>query len=214
MGFVMLAGTLFPVATHARRYVAKPASTNGSARARALGTVAADHDGYSWERSRRYVHDTYIIIGGSMSQPDPLKELHEALLQIVGVLNRPQGDNVILTRAGVSLDTALFPLLVRVSMQRNLTIGELADQVGRDYSTVSRQVGRLQALGLVHSELSQADRRRRLLGVTAAGKNTIKKIDRARSSVMSEALDGWSRDEIAELARMTTRLAAAMRPRA
>ena len=75
-----------------------------------------------------------------MSQPDPLKTLHEALLQIVSVLNRPQGDNVILTRAGVSLDTALFPLLVRVSMQRNLTIGELADQVGRDYSTVSRQI--------------------------------------------------------------------------
>ena len=149
-----------------------------------------------------------------MSQADPLKELHEALLQIVGVLNRPQGDNVILTRAGVSLDTALFPLLVRVSMQRNLTIGELADQVGRDQSTVSRQVSRLQALGLVHSELSQTDRRRRLLGVTTAGKNTIKKIDRARSSVMSEALDGWSQDEITELARMTTRLAAAMRPRA
>jgi len=149
-----------------------------------------------------------------MSQPDPLKTLHEALLQIVSVLNRPQGDNVILTRAGVSLDTALFPLLVRVSMQRNLTIGELADQIGRDYSTVSRQVGRLQALGLVHRELSQADRRRRLLGVTTAGKNTIKKIDRARSSVMSEALDGWSQDEITELARMITRLAAAMRPRA
>ena len=79
-----------------------------------------------------------------MSQPDPLKTLHEALLQIVSVLNRPQGDNVILTRAGVSLDTALFPLLVRVSMQRNLTIGALADQVGRDYSTVSRQITRLQ----------------------------------------------------------------------
>jgi DNA-binding MarR family transcriptional regulator len=86
-----------------------------------------------------------------MSQPDPLKALHEALLQIVNVLNRPQGDNLILTRAGVSLDTALFPLLVRVSMQRNITIGELADQVGRDYSTLSRQVTRLQALGLVQA---------------------------------------------------------------
>ena len=75
-----------------------------------------------------------------MSQPDPLKALHEALLQIVNILNRPQGDNVILARAGVSLDTALFPLLVRISMQRNLSIGALADQVGRDYSTVSRQV--------------------------------------------------------------------------
>jgi DNA-binding MarR family transcriptional regulator len=149
-----------------------------------------------------------------MSQPDPLKALHEALLQIVNVINRPQGDNLILTRAGVSLDTALFPLLVRVSMQRNITIGELADQVGRDYSTLSRQVTRLQALGLVHSELSETDRRQRLLSVTAAGKTTLKKIDRARSAVMNEALDGWSEAEITELARMTTRLAAAMQPHA
>jgi hypothetical protein len=50
--------------------------------------------------------------------------------------------------------------------------------------------------------------------VTAAGKNTIKKIDRGRNSVMSEALDDWSQTEITELARMTTRLAAAMQPRA
>jgi DNA-binding MarR family transcriptional regulator len=149
-----------------------------------------------------------------MSLPDPLKALHEALLQIVNVLNRPQGDNMILARAGVSLDTALFPLLVRVSTQRNLTIGALADQVGRDYSTVSRQVTRLQALGLVHSEPSQTDRRQRLLSVTAAGKNTLKKIDRARNSVMSEALDGWSQGEITEFARMTTRLAAAIQPNA
>ncbi len=157
------------------------------------------------------MHDTYVIIGDVASEPDPLKQLHEALLQIVGVLNRPQGDNVILTRAGVSLDTALFPLLVRVAMQRNLTIGALADQVGRDYSTVSRQVTRLQEMGLVQGELSDTDRRQRLLSVTTAGKNTVKKIDRARHSVMSDALDGWSRAEIAELARMTTRLAAAMK---
>jgi DNA-binding MarR family transcriptional regulator len=149
-----------------------------------------------------------------MSQPDPLRTLHEALLQIVSVLNRPQGDNVILTRAGVSLDTALFPLLVRVAMQRNLTIGALADQVGRDYSTVSRQINRLQDLGLVDSEPSETDRRQRVLSVTAPGKNTLKKIDRARNAVMSEALDGWSQDEITELARMTTRLAAAMQARA
>lgn len=145
-----------------------------------------------------------------MKQPDPLKVLHEALLQIVSVLNRPQGDNVILTRADVSLDTALFPLLVRVSMQRNLTIGDLADQVGRDYSTVSRHVSRLQDLGLVRSETSQTDRRQRLLSVTATGKDAVKKIDRARSSVMSEVLGGWSEAEITELARLTTRLAAAM----
>ena len=148
-----------------------------------------------------------------MSQPDQLKVLHEALLQIVNVLNRPQGDNVILARAGVSLDTALFPILVRISMQRNLTIGVLADQVARDYSTLSRQVTRLHELGLVHTEPSATDRRQRVLSVTPAGKSMVRKIDRARNSVMSEALDGWKQHEIAELARLTTRLAAAMQPR-
>ena len=149
----------------------------------------------------------------AMIQANPLKALHEALLAIVSVLNRPQGDNVILTRADVSLDTALFPLLVRVSMQRNLTIGALADQVGRDYSTVSRQVTRLQALGLIHTELSETDRRQRLLSMTPAGKNTVKKIDRARVS-NERSPRRVEPVEIAELARMTTRLAAAMQPHA
>ena len=184
-----------------------------------VGERPIDVEEIAVARERRLIRTicawyTHVIVGDMMNKADPLKVLHEALLQIVSVLNRPQGDNLILTRAGVSLDTALFPLLVRVSMQRNLTIGTLADQVGRDYSTVSRQVTRLQTLGLIHTELSETDRRQRLLSVTAMGKNTIKKIDRARKSVMSEVLDGWSQAEITDLARMTTRLAAAMQPRA
>jgi DNA-binding MarR family transcriptional regulator len=148
-----------------------------------------------------------------MDEAESLKALHEALLQIVTVINRPQGDNVILNRAGVSLDTALFPLLVRVSIQPDITIGELADQVGRDYSTISRQVARLQDLGFVRSQPAFSDRRQRLLNVTATGKRTIRKIDRARNAVMSEVLSGWSQVEISDLVRMTARLAAAMRPR-
>ena len=118
-----------------------------------------------------------------MTSPNPLKTLHEALLQIVAVLNRPQGDNAILKRAGVSLDTALFPLLVRISVHRDLTIGVLADQVGRDYSTVSRQVSRLQESGFITAKASHTDRRQRVLQVTPAGRTAVRKIDRARSSV-------------------------------
>ena len=44
--------------------------------------------------------------------PDLLRRLHEALIDVVGIFNRPRNDVVLLREAGVSLDRALFPLLV------------------------------------------------------------------------------------------------------
>jgi DNA-binding MarR family transcriptional regulator len=141
------------------------------------------------------------------------KELHGALLEIVNVLNRPQNDNLILGRAGVTLDTALFPLLVRIERQKGITIGELADQVSRDYSTVSRQVARLSDLGLASSEAPESDRRQRLLSVTAAGRRTVAKIDRARDAVLSEVLADWTDAEVTELTVLVGRLAASLQSR-
>ena len=40
--------------------------------------------------------------------------LREALLDLTGVLNRPQPDAALIALAGVDLDRALFPLLARV----------------------------------------------------------------------------------------------------
>ena len=69
-----------------------------------------------------------------------LPPLHEALIDLVGFFNRPQNDAILVREAGVSLDRALFPLLVRIQRRGPLGVGELADLVGRDYTTVSRQV--------------------------------------------------------------------------
>jgi DNA-binding IclR family transcriptional regulator len=54
-----------------------------------------------------------------------------------------------LREAGVSLDRALFPLLVRLSAASAMRVAKLAEQVGRDPSTVSRQLVKLEQLGLV-----------------------------------------------------------------
>ena len=45
---------------------------------------------------------------------DDLRQLHGALMDLVGVLNRPEPDARLLREAGVKLDRALFPLLVRI----------------------------------------------------------------------------------------------------
>ena len=55
------------------------------------------------------------------------------------LMNRPQRDRALLQEAGVSLDRALFPLLIVIE-RKGLLVVELADLVGRDYTTVSRQL--------------------------------------------------------------------------
>src|SRR5476651_1132432 len=88
-----------------------------------------------------------------------LTQLREALMDITGILNRPQPDAALIELAGVDLDRALFPLLVRVERRGPLGIGELAELVGRDYTTVSRQVAKLESLGLVGRQVNAADAR-------------------------------------------------------
>jgi DNA-binding MarR family transcriptional regulator len=47
---------------------------------------------------------------------------------------------------------------------------ELADRAGRDYTTVSRQVAKLESLGLVERRESATDRRVREAAISAKGK--------------------------------------------
>ncbi len=62
------------------------------------------------------------------------RQLHEALIDLVGLLNQPQRDSVLIQEAGVKIDRALFPLLVRIERRGPLGIVELADLAGRDYT--------------------------------------------------------------------------------
>eukprot|EP01041_Mallomonas_annulata_P034379 gene34379-57136_t len=84
-------------------------------------------------------------------------ELHAILLQVSGVMNRSDVDARFLMRSGVKLDRALFPLLTRIGASGPLGAVELAGMVGRDHSTVSRQVSKLEDLGLVERKPSAAD---------------------------------------------------------
>lgn len=81
-----------------------------------------------------------------------LRDLHGALIDIVSVMNRPQRDEAMVKEAGISLDRALFPLLVMVERLGPIGVVDLADRVGRDYTTVSRQVAKLDSLGLVERQ--------------------------------------------------------------
>jgi DNA-binding MarR family transcriptional regulator len=136
-----------------------------------------------------------------------LRALHEALVDVVGVINRPENDVILLREAGVSLDRALFPLLVLIERRGPLGVGELADWVGRDYTTVSRQVAKLESLGLVARRAGESDARVTEAVVTEKGQAMSNMLDKARERLARKALAGWSREDLAQFARLLRRFA-------
>jgi DNA-binding MarR family transcriptional regulator len=140
-----------------------------------------------------------------------LRQLHGAVLDIVGVMNRPQRDEVLIKSAGIPLDRALFPLLVGVERFGPIGIVELADGVGRDYTTVSRQVAKLESLGLVERRGRAADRRVREAFISPKGKAMIDLVDTARDRIGRVIFEKWDAQEIDELARLMRKFADAMK---
>ena len=141
---------------------------------------------------------------------DALPALHRSLLDIVGVINEPERDEAMLAMAGLSLERALFPLIVLIERLGPIGVVELAARVGRDYTTVSRQVARLEALGLVSRRASSADRRVREAVITPQGKTATDAVDAARERMAEVLFRDWSRGDFDELVRLLRMLADGM----
>jgi DNA-binding MarR family transcriptional regulator len=136
-----------------------------------------------------------------------LLHVREALLDLTGLLNRPQPDAALIALARVDLDRALFPLLARAGRRAGLGIGELAQLCGRDYTTVSRQINKLEELGLVERQVSSADARVTAVAVTRKGRKMVQALDRARGKLLRTLFAAWDEREVAELARLLRRFA-------
>jgi DNA-binding MarR family transcriptional regulator len=152
--------------------------------------------------SRKKVQNTHI---GSQ-----LRALHGALVDIASVMNRPQRDEALIREAGIPLDRALFPLLVLIERFGPIGVVDLADRVGRDYTTVSRQVAKLDSLGLVQRRASVSDGRVREAVVTAKGKTMTDLLDAARERIGRGIFESWDPREFDELVRLMRKFADAV----
>lgn len=141
---------------------------------------------------------------------DQVRNLHETLVDIASLMNRPQRDEALVREAGVSLDRALFPLLVGIERRGPIGIVELSEGIGRDYTTVSRQVSKLENLGLVERRQSATDRRVNEAVITPKGKAMTERIDAARERMAMAALAKWELREIEDLVRLMRKFADAM----
>jgi DNA-binding MarR family transcriptional regulator len=84
---------------------------------------------------------------------------------------------------------------------------ELANGIGRDHTTVSRQVAKLESLGLVTRQPAADDRRVRTATVTAKGKSMTDAVDAARTRMGQRIFADWSDADQEALMRLLTRFA-------
>jgi DNA-binding MarR family transcriptional regulator len=139
-----------------------------------------------------------------------IRDMHDALLDIIGFMSRPEPDVALMADMSMPLERALLPLLVRIDRRGPIGVVELAEVVGRDYTTVSRQVARLDELGLVVRRASARDKRVREAEVTELGREMADAIDRTREQLVGELMADWTNAERRDLARLMKRFAADM----
>jgi DNA-binding MarR family transcriptional regulator len=148
---------------------------------------------------------------GNTPTRDMLTDLHETMIDLVSAVNLFQRDATRTSRAGTLLDRALFPLLVIVKRRGPIGIVQIAGRVGRDYTTVSRQIGKLEDLGLVRRQGNAADRRVREAVITAKGRRIAARFDAARERMGYAIFETWSQQDCQNLVRLMRRFADAMK---
>lgn len=137
--------------------------------------------------------------------PD-LAQIERALTTIVRWGNLPKMRERFTAAAGMSLDRASYSVLFRLE-EGPARLSDLAQKVGVDLSTLSRQVHHLEAAGLVVRTVVEKDRRAALLAVTGEGRDLVQRIRAAKRAAITEMLDGWTSGEREELGRVLGRLA-------
>lgn len=103
------------------------------------------------------------------------------------------------------LEASAYPLLAHIADRPGVRGSELAAHFGVGRATISRQLSRLHDLGLVAREVDPEDSRGQLITLTPDGEARLHAAHRGRVSSISEALEGWERDDVATLASLLHR---------
>ncbi|WP_342356341.1 MarR family winged helix-turn-helix transcriptional regulator [Acetobacter persici] len=139
--------------------------------------------------------------------PDILRKLHAAIIDLVDEINRPRRDDRLIEEAGIPLDRALFPLLGRVWRYGPIGVVELAERTGRDHTTISRQMSKLEELDLIERKPSITDRRIREATVTGKGQEMVDLLNVARERLANRILIDWTDADLNQLQTLLRRFA-------
>jgi DNA-binding MarR family transcriptional regulator len=148
-------------------------------------------------------------------EPDPdetgIDADYDVIEQAVGRILRqsrtPRFGDAIRDRAGVKLDRASYGVLARLGTLAPIRLSDLAQELGVDVSTVSRQVQALEQKGLVAREPDPDDGRAVLLQLTRKGKAVRAKMQAAWQETIAGLLGDWKPADISVFATLLDRFA-------
>lgn len=111
-------------------------------------------------------------------------------------------------RGGIhrDMDRAGYLLLRTLDETGPLSIHSLAERVGLDASTVTRQVATLEREGFAERQVDAADRRCCIVLPSARGRRLMREVQRRRRQRFETLLAGWSESDRADLGRTLARL--------
>ncbi len=103
------------------------------------------------------------------------------------------------------LEASAYPLLAHIADHPGIRGSDLAAHFGVGRATISRQLSRLHALGLVAREVDPDDSRGQLITLTPDGEARLHAAHSGRVISITEALEGWDRADVATLAALLHR---------
>ncbi|KGI82738.1 MarR family transcriptional regulator [Actinopolyspora erythraea] len=104
------------------------------------------------------------------------------------------------------LDPASYSLLLMVADAGSLRAIEVAERIGLDKSTVSRQLANLERLELLRRVPDPEDGRARLIQLSESGRSRLDQARQRRSRHLREDFVQWSTDDLHQFARLLGKL--------
>lgn len=140
---------------------------------------------------------------------DGVAQVEYALTRLMRHANRPSWWRRLAAAGGISLERVEYAALVRIeeaSAGGPVRLTHLADIMGLDISTVSRQVRALEQAGLVERSCDPADQRASRLRLTAGGQETLNRTRRVSQETLQRLLSSWTDRDRRLLAGLLGRL--------
>ena len=137
---------------------------------------------------------------GPIALPSRLRRLSDRLHRDTSRLYR---------ELGLDMEARWFPIIVLLAEGRPASVTEIAGRVGMTHPAVHQIVNAMALAGLVHSETDVADQRRRLLSLSAKGREVVTQLQPLWQSIRSEMsalLEEAGGELMASLAALERRL--------
>lgn len=109
--------------------------------------------------------------------------------------------------SALSLTLPQFHLLKLIALNGHHQVGEIAEFIGVSSPAATKNIDKLEGLGLVNRTKSKGDRRAILLSASAKGRRLVKKYESHKANRLAPVLTQFDPEEIDQLAHLMEKFA-------